>query len=197
MSIDSIIKQAMADAGLKPEEEIEKKATGNKLADELYALASTLEKLGNAKVGAVKTAEQSCLRDLTKAYLFQRMLKSAVEDRLGIVNTETIKSAGEGESDVRVEYLKAFEKLASEKKALDIKRLGAAATVGLGLAGAGYGAYKLLERGHRVDKALENSPARKNLNEAGERFENALDAYFVHRKQIAHETPFYPKKAGV
>lgn len=110
MSIDSIIKQAMADAGLKPEEETEKKATGNKLADDLYALASSLEKLGNAKVGAVKTAEQSCLRDLTKAYLFQRMLKSAVEDRLGVTTAEIEKSAGE--SDIRVEYLKAFEKRA-------------------------------------------------------------------------------------
>lgn len=116
MSIDSIIKQAMVDAGLKPEEEIEKKATGNKLADDLYVLASECEKLGNARVGVVKSAERSCLRDLTKAYLFQRMLKSAVEDRLGIVNTETIKSAGEGEPDIRVEYLKAFEKLAAAKK---------------------------------------------------------------------------------
>lgn len=150
MSIDSIIKQAMVDAGLKPEEEIEKKATGNKLADDLYALASTLEKLGNAKVGAVKAAEQSCLRDLTKAYLFHRMLKSAVEDRLGIINTETEKSAGElafypvWELGVKVEYLKAYEKKASEKKAISVGSAGALMALNLALAGGvGYGGYLL------------------------------------------------------
>lgn len=123
MSIDSIIKQAMMDAGMKPDEKIEKKATGNKLADDLYALASECEKLGNARVGAVKAAD-SCLRDLTRAYLFQRMLKSAVEDRLGVANTEIEKSAGELAlgSDIRVEYLKAFEKAAMEKDALRVPK---------------------------------------------------------------------------
>jgi len=111
MSIDTLIKQAMTDAGLKPEEEIEKKATGNKLVDDLYVLAAECEKLGNDRVGVKSGSEQGCLRDLTKAYLFQRMLKSAVEDRLGIVNTEIEKSAGD--SDIRVEYLKAFEKRAN------------------------------------------------------------------------------------
>ena len=116
MSIDTLIKQAMADAGLKPEEETEKKATGNKLADDLYALAAECEKLGNARVGVKSGSGQSCLRDLTKAYLFQHMLKRAVEDRLGIVNTEIEKSADD--SDIRVEYLKAFEKRAVEKEAM-------------------------------------------------------------------------------
>lgn len=152
MSIDALIKQAMAEAGLRPEEEIEKKATGNKLADNLYAIAAEFEKLGNAKAGVKAGSEQSCLRDLTKAYLFQRMLKSAVEDRLGISYT---KSAGD--SDIRVEYLNAFEKRAAGIGSAGYRAVNAAynaiknplmaGAIGAGIAGCGaYNLGRAMER---------------------------------------------------
>jgi hypothetical protein len=196
MSIDSIIKQAMIDAGMNPE--IEKKATGNKLADDLYALASECEKLGSARVGVKSGSEPSCLRSLTKAYLFQRMLKSAVEDRLGVVNTEAVKSAGEGEPDIRVEYLKAFGKVAMEKEAIDAKTIADIAGIAgaaLVLGGLGYGGYKVVEREGRIHDDMLDTPEYDRLIDAGKQFDNSVLDYYRRNQKVRKNTPFYPKKA--
>lgn len=113
-SIDTIIKQAMLDAGIQPKLEKEAaKKTGNELADSLYKLAEQLESVGDVPVGAQKAASgDNHLRDLTKAYLFQRMLKRAVEDRLGVSSDDNVVEKVASEVCLKGEYLEAFEKRA-------------------------------------------------------------------------------------
>lgn len=119
VSIDTIIKQAMVEAGINPvsQGKTEKKSSENKLANSLYELAEELENLGDIPIGVHKTAssDKSSLRELTRAYLFQHMLKNAVEDRLSIHNDENFKKTA-SEVCLKSKYLEAFAKKSSEKK---------------------------------------------------------------------------------
>lgn len=113
VSIDTIIKQAMMEAGIdalshnKPE----KKSSESKLANSLYELADKLENLGDTPIGVHKSAgsDKGSLRELTKAYLFQHMLKRAVEERFGINNTRTFEKSA-SEANIKLAYLYVFKK---------------------------------------------------------------------------------------
>lgn len=114
ISIDTIIKQAMMEVGVDPapRKEIEKISSENKLANSLYELAGQLECFGDIPIGVHKSAssEKSSLRELTKAYLFQQMLKSAVEERLGISDAREFEKTASG-ACLKSQYLAAFGRI--------------------------------------------------------------------------------------
>lgn len=118
VSIDTIIKQAMVEAGIDPlsHGKAEKKSAESKLANSLYELADKLEDLGDIPIGVHKSAssEKSSLRELTKAYLFQQMLKKAVEERFEIGNAGEFKKTA-SEACLKGAYLAAFDKVVNKE----------------------------------------------------------------------------------
>lgn len=118
VSIDDTIKQAMLEVGMNPAscKKTEKRSSENKFANSLYELAGKLEDLGDVPIGVYKAASsgKSSLRELAKAYLFQHMLKSAVDERLGIGNAGEFEKTA-SEACLKGEYLAAFSRVINKE----------------------------------------------------------------------------------
>lgn len=116
-TIDDIIKQAVAEAGLRPAgsngtPESIKSASGNSLADNLYKLAAELESLGDVPVGqtVVKKADDT-LRQLAKTFIYQQALKKASADRMEVEEVGSIEKLA-AHVEAQGAYLDCFEKVA-------------------------------------------------------------------------------------